>query len=153
MFDVLPYFWIPENNLHKRVRQDRVPYDLWDRQGFIKATPGDVIDYSYILQTIGECAKKFDVAELAFDRWGSTKIMQDLQEMGFEGKDAKNPKRRLVDFGQGYASMSPAVKEFLRLLLGKKLNHGNNPVLRWQASSVVCDSDPANKNRARRGAV
>jgi phage terminase large subunit-like protein len=141
-FDVLPYFWIPEDNLHARVRRDRVPYDLWQKQGFIKATPGEVIDYAYILAAIGDCVKKFDIAELAFDRWGSTKIVQDLQIMGFEKRDAKNnPKRVIVDFGQGFASMSPAVKEFLRLLLSKKLNHGGNPILRWMASNVVMDSD------------
>jgi len=132
---VLCRFWIPEESMHERVRRDRVPYDAWVRQGFITATPGNVIDYDYILHQIGEDAETFDLVELAFDRWGATKIQTDLMEMG--GPDF------LVQFGQGFASMSGPMKELEKLILGHKLAHGGNPVLTWMADNLVAREDPA----------
>jgi len=65
-----------------RVKRDKVPYDKWWREGYVEATPGDVVDYDYILQDIEELGKKVDIKEIAFDRWGSTLISQKLMEMG-----------------------------------------------------------------------
>ena len=132
---VLCRFWIPEESMHERVRRDRVPYDVWVRQGFVTATPGNVIDYDWILDQIYEDASTFDVKELAFDRWGATKIQTELMELFGE--------EFLVGFGQGFLSMSAPMKELEKLILGHQMAHGNNPVLTWMADNLVAREDPA----------
>jgi len=134
-YQVLPRFWIPEEAMVERSRRDRVPYDAWVRQGYITATPGSVIDYAWILHQIDEDAQAYDIREVAFDRWGATKIQTELMERG--GEDW------LVQFGQGYVSMSPPMKELERLILEHQLAHGNNPVLTWMANNLVVRQDPA----------
>ncbi len=132
-FIALPYFWIPEEGMRERSRKDRVPYEMWVRAGLIEATPGDVIDYKAIFKTIDKVAIRFDLKEIAFDRWGSTQIAQDLQDSGLT----------VMAFGQGYASMSPPTKELLNLVLAGRIQHGGNPVLRWMADNMVVRQDPA----------
>lgn len=132
-YQVLCRFWIPEEAMHERSRRDRVPYETWVRQGYITATPGNVIDYDYILAQIDEDAQMYDLHEIAFDRWGATRIVQDLQEMGLT----------VVQFGQGFASMSAPMKELEKLILSHRLAHGNNPVLTWMADNLVASVDPA----------
>ena len=132
---VLCRFFIPEEAMIERARRDRVPYPAWVRQGFITATPGNVIDYDFVLAQIDEDKQAYDVKEVAFDRWGATKIQTDLMELG--GEDW------LVQFGQGYVSMSPPMKELERLILDRKLAHGGNPVLTWMADNLVVRQDPA----------
>jgi len=134
-YQVLARFWIPEEAMIERSRRDRVPYDVWVRQGFITATPGNVIDYAWILHQIDQDAQAYDIHELAFDRWGATKIQTELMERG--GEDW------LVQFGQGYVSMNPPMRELERLTLEHKLAHGNNPVLTWMANNLVVRTDPA----------
>ena len=130
---VLCRFWIPEESMHTRSHRDRVPYEAWVRQGYITATPGNVIDYDYILSQIDEDAQIYDLKEIAFDRWGATRIVQSIDEMGLT----------CVQFGQGFASMSPPMKELEKIILGHKLAHGNNPVLTWMADNLVAAVDPA----------
>lgn len=134
-YQVLARFWIPEEAMIERSRRDRVPYDVWVRQGFITATPGNVIDYAWILHQIDQDAQAYDINELAFDRWGATKIQTELMERG--GEDW------LIQFGQGYVSMNPPMRELERLTLEHKLAHGNNPVLTWMANNLVVRTDPA----------
>ena len=141
---ILPKFYIPEDNMHDRVKRDRVPYDVWVRDEYVTATPGNVIDYNYIMHDIERDIEKYYVRELAFDRWGSGKIIQDLQEMGFEDEDKKHYRdRTLVKFGQGFLSMAHPTREFEKLIRGGEIAHGNNPVLTWMASNVVIKLDPA----------
>ena len=130
---VLPYFWIPEEGMKKRVRTDKVPYDEWVRQGFIKSTPGNVIDYATIRRDINEYSKTFEIKQVAFDRWGAIEMSQNLTEDGFE----------MVDFGQGYKSMSPPTKDLLKIVLDKKIRHNNNPVLTWMIDNLVVSTDAA----------
>ena len=148
---ILPRFFIPKDNMKERVRRDRVPYDIWSEQkgegseySLMIATPGNVIDYRWILDQVDKDAQAFDLKEIAFDRWGATKIVQDLQEMGFE-KPTLDPDaaKKLIDFGQGYASMAKPTKELERMVLAKEIDHGSNPVLAWMASNVVVLQDPA----------
>jgi phage terminase large subunit-like protein len=130
---VLPRFWIPEDNLQKRVHDDRVPYDVWLRGGFLNATPGNVIDYDYIFGQVERDAKEFKIEEIAFDRWGAARVINVLQSKGLT----------CVEFGQGFASMSPPMKELERLVMSHKIAHGNNPVLNWMADNVVINLDAA----------
>jgi phage terminase large subunit-like protein len=134
-YQALARFWIPEEAMIERSRRDRVPYDVWVRQGYITATPGNVIDYAWILHQIDQDAQAYDIREVAFDRWGATKIQTELMERG--GDDW------LVQFGQGYVSMNPPMRELERLILEHKLAHGNNPVLTWMANNLVVRTDPA----------
>lgn len=134
-YQVLCRFFIPEEAMIERGRKDRVPYPAWVRQGYITATPGNVIDYDFILAQVDEDMQAYDLREVAFDRWGATKIAQDLTELG--GEDY------MVQFGQGFASMSPPMKELEKLILSHKISHGNNPVLNWMADNLVARVDPA----------
>lgn len=133
IFRLLPFFWIPEDNMHDRIKRDRVPYDVWVRDGHVTATPGNVIDYAFIQHQLNELADFFFIKEVAFDRWGAAKISQDLMNDGFT----------MVQFGQGFASMSAPTKEMLALVLQERLHHGDNPVLRWMCDNLVVRMDPA----------
>ena len=95
-YAVLPHFWIPEDNIDLRVRRDHVPYDLWQRQGFLQTTEGNVVHYGYIEKYIERLGERFNIREIAFDRWGAVQMVQNLEGMGFT----------VVPFGQGFASMS-----------------------------------------------
>lgn len=138
-YEVLCRFFLPEDNMRERVRRDKVPYDVWARQGFITLTPGNIIDYAFILDAIRKDTEKYDLSELAFDRWGSQKITTDLQDIGFEVDGRKN----LIQFGQGFASMAAPTKELEKMVLAGEIAHGGNPVLTWMVSNTVVRSDPA----------
>ena len=132
-YDVLPYFWIPGDNMKDRITRDRVPYDSWARQNLIETTEGNVIHYGAIREKINELNKIFNIRDIAYDRWGASKLVQDLQDDG----------HNIVPMGQGYASMNAPTHELLKLVLEKKLNHGGHPVLRWMADNVTVKQDPA----------
>ena len=76
---ILPYFWIPEETLDLRVRRDHVPYDLWERQGTLMTTEGNVVHYGYIEKFIERLGEKFNIREIAFDRWGAVQMVQNLE--------------------------------------------------------------------------
>lgn len=137
-FYVIPYFWVPEETVDLRVRRDHVPYDIWERDGFIKTTEGNVIHYNYIEQFIEELGERFHIKEIAYDRWGATQLSQDLEGMGFT----------VVPFGQGFASMSPPTKELMKLVLEEKLAHNGHPVLRWMMDNIFIRTDPAGNIKA-----
>ena len=133
-YTVLPYFWIPSDNIDRRVRRHHVPYDKWVKEGVLTATEGNVIQYDFIEHKIAELRQKYEILEVAFDDWGATQMIQNLDEMGgFE----------LVRFRQGYKSLSPPSKEFMRLILGGNIRHGGHPVLRWCFDNVYVETDPA----------
>lgn len=135
---LMPFFWVPQEGIHKRAKRDRVPYDVWVKQGHIEATQGSVIDYEVIRARINELAARFHIKEIAIDRWNATQLATQLTGDGFE----------VVGFGQGYASMSAPAKELEKLILGQTLNHGKNPVLRWMASNVAIEQDAAGNIKA-----
>lgn len=143
IYRILCRCFIPAENMRDRVRRDRVPYDVWAKQGHVTATPGNVIDYAFILHQLDQDAKHFDIREMAFDRWGATKVIQDLQAMGFEEESQKHATRHLIDFGQGFASMSAPTKELEKMVLSREIAHGDNPVLTWMISNAVVRLDPA----------
>ena len=130
---VLPYFWIPEENMKIRVARDHVPYDVWNKKGFIQTTEGNVIHYGFIETFIDALGKEFNIKEIAFDRWGAIQMSQNLDNLGFT----------VVPFGQGFASMSPPTKELMNLVLSKRLAHSGHPVLRWMMDNIAIRTDPA----------
>lgn len=130
---VLPRFWIPGENAHKREKRDRVPYLTWERQGLITLTPGNVIDYDYIKAQILEDAKRFEIKELGYDPFNANQISVQLAGEGIE----------MVEVRQGFLTLSEPSKELERLVVSKMLAHGGNPVLRWMASHVAIETDAA----------
>ena len=132
-YEILPFFWLPEETLSLRVRRDHVPYDVWEQQGYVRTTEGNVVHYGFIESFIEELGTKYNIKEIAFDRWGAVQMVQNLEGMGFT----------VVPFGQGYKDMSPPSKELMKLTLEKKLAHGGNPVLRWMMDNIFIKTDPA----------
>ena len=132
-FVLLPYFWIPEETIPRRVKANSVPYDIWEKQGYIMSTEGNVIHYDFIEKFIMDLSEKYHILEIAVDRWNATHVIQNLEDNGLT----------MVPFGQGFASMSAPTKEFYRLLMEGKIIHGGHPVMRWMAGNVVVDTDPA----------
>lgn len=130
---ILPYFWIPEDNLTLRVNRDHVPYDMWERQGYLQTTEGNVVHYSFIEKFIERLGELFNIREIAFDRWGAVQMVQNLEGMGFT----------VVPFGQGFKDMSPPTKELMKLVLEQKIAHGGHPVLRWNMDNIYIRTDPA----------
>lgn len=135
---ILPYFWIPEDNLTLRVNRDHVPYDVWERQGFLQTTEGNVVHYGFIEQFIERLGERFNIREIAFDRWGAVQMVQNLEGMGFT----------VVPFGQGFKDMSPPTKELMKLVLEQKIAHGGHPVLRWNMDNIYIRTDPAGNIKA-----
>ena len=132
-YTILPFFWIPEDNMELRVRRDHVPYDVWEKQGYLKTTEGNVVHYGYIESFIEELGTKYNILEIAFDRWGAAQMVQNLEGLGFT----------VVPFGQGFKDMSPTTKELMRLTLDEQIAHGGHPVLRWMMDNIHVRTDPA----------
>lgn len=135
---IIPYFWIPEDTLDLRVKRDRVPYDVWERQGYLQTTEGNVIHYGYIEKFIESLGERFNICEIAFDRWGAVQMVQNLEGMGFT----------VVPFGQGFKDMSPPTKELMKLTLEQRIAHGGHPVLRWNMDNIFVRTDPAGNIKA-----
>ncbi len=130
---IVPYFWIPDDNLKKRVNRDHVPYDVWKAQGHIRTTQGNVVDYRRIEADIKEIASEFVIKEIAYDRYNATQIILNLMDEGLT----------MVPFGQGFKDMSPPTKEIFTLVLKNKIVHNMNPVLRWNFDNVCVETDAA----------
>lgn len=126
-------FWAPRERARERSRKDRVPYEAWASQGHLTLTEGSVIDYDAIRRDINALGEVFQLKEIAADRWNATQIITQLTGDGFD----------VVAFGQGYLSMTAPTKELLNLVIGNRLAHGGNPVLRWMAANVATESDAA----------
>ncbi len=82
-YEILPFFWMPEENIDLRVRRDHVQYDLWERQSFLLTTEGNVVHYGFIERFIEELGEKYNIREIAFDRWGAVQMVQNLEGLGF----------------------------------------------------------------------
>lgn len=137
-YSVLPFFWLPEDSIDLRVRRDHVPYDVWQRQGVIETTEGNVVHYAHIEKFIEELGTRYNIREIAFDRWGAVQMVQNLEGMGFT----------VVPFGQGFSSMSPPTKELMKLVLEQKIAHGGHPVLHWNMDNIFIRTDPAGNIKA-----
>lgn len=135
---IIPYFWIPEDTLDLRVKRDHVPYDVWERQGYLQTTEGNVIHYGYIEKFIEKLCERFNIREIAFDRWGAVQMVQNLEGMGFT----------VVPFGQGFKDMSPPTNELMKLTLEQRIAHGGHPVLRWNMDNIFVRTDPAGNIKA-----
>lgn len=125
--------YLPEDEALNKENKNRVLYERWAKQGWLTLTPGNVADYNWIKRDILTLCADLTMEEIAFDRWNSSQLVTDLLEEGVP----------LVEFGQGYASMNPAMKDLERVVHGGQLQHDGNPVLTWAMGNLVAVNDPA----------
>lgn len=130
---VVPRFWIPGENAERRAVKDRVPYPTWISQGLITAHEGNRLDYGFIRKDINKLRERFNIRSIAVDPWNATQLALELQGDGFE----------MMEFRQGFGSMTGPTKELLAMIGAGQICHGGNPVLRWMASNAATLEDPA----------
>lgn len=130
---VVVWFWVPKDDITKRSERDQVPYDVWAREELLEVTPGNTTDFTFISAFITRLAGSFDIREIAYDRTFAGEIIQDLKQEGLD----------LVEFGQGFLSMGAPTAELHRLIHAGQLQHGGDPILRWNASNLTVATDPA----------
>jgi phage terminase large subunit-like protein len=134
-----PYFWMPEDGIHERSRRDRVPYDLWAEQGYIRTTPGGSVDYEYVVADLADIFSTASVGQVMFDRWRIDVFNKELERAGLDWP--------MEPHGQGYKDMSPALDTLEAELLNGRLRHGMNPVLTMCAANAVVTRDPAGNRK------
>ncbi|WP_219061427.1 terminase TerL endonuclease subunit [Pseudomonas sp. UMAB-08] len=137
--DVESTFWLPEDGLTEKSRNDRVPYDQWARDGFLETCPGRAIEYDFVAEYLRTVFDRCDVQVINFDRYNMRFLKPCLIRAGFSEEELS----RFHEFGQGFQSMSPALREFESMLLAKKLRHGMHPVLTMCSANAVTVTDPA----------
>jgi phage terminase large subunit-like protein len=126
------YLFMPEENIKKASKRDKVPYDQWVKDGYVIATPGNVVDYDRILAKMEETRTFFDLQAISFDPWNASSVATGGAKLNIS----------MVPVSQNFAGISPPCKEFERLLVGKKLWHPNNPCANWAANNVQVRTGP-----------
>jgi phage terminase large subunit-like protein len=140
---VKPTFWLPSEGLEEKSRADRVPYDVWAKDGKLMTTPGRAIEYEYVAEYLRGVFDSCNVKSIAFDRYNIKFLMPWLEKAGFTDSELE----KFVEMGQGFKDMSPAIRELESLLLAKKLEHGLHPVLTMCASNATIVTDPAENRK------
>src|ERR1700734_260327 len=141
---VIPFFYAPEESVAIRTQRDRIPYDLWRSLGFLTVTPGKVRDDEFIRRDINRCARMFDVKELRFDPHRTLLLLNQLQADGFK---LDGESRKLEGHQQGFISMHDPTTRVLTMIKNAGFEHGQNPVLSWNADNLVVISDAAGNQK------
>ena len=139
VWHVQPHFWTPEKGLQDRAKRDRCPYDVWERQGYLRTTPGASIDYSFVARDMAEILGELDVQGIAFDRWRIDLLQRELDAIGLD--------LPLIEWGQGFRDMTPALDALEAELLNGRVAHGAHPVLTMCAANAVVTKDPAGSRK------
>lgn len=139
VWQVQPHFWTPEKGLQDRAKRDRCPYDVWERQGFLHTTPGASVDYSFVAADMAELLADLDVQGVAFDRWRMDVLQRELDAIGLD--------LPLIEWGQGFRDMTPALDALEAELLNGRVAHGAHPVLTMCAANAVVTKDPAGSRK------
>jgi phage terminase large subunit-like protein len=158
------WFWKPKGSLHEHEKRDRVPYSLWEKQGFIKTTPGMSIQYSYIATEIAEVSKVYNIIAIAFDRYRIDDLRNAMDEIGLQSYIEHKDKDgvpvieqgmgiRMVPWGQGYISMTGAVEALEGAVLNRTLVHDMHPCLTWNISNAMVVSDAAGNRKLDKSIV
>jgi phage terminase large subunit-like protein len=145
VWHVRPTFWLPGAGLAEKARADRVPYDVWAREGALLTTPGPTVDYQFVAAFLWEFCAANDVRKIAFDRWNWLKPW--LSKVGFAEGQLEGDDAIFEPLGQGYQSMSPALRDLEALLLNGRLAHGGHPVLTMCAANATVQADPAGNRK------
>lgn len=147
IWHVKPTFWLPGDGLAEKAKKDRVPYDLWKKQGFLLAAPGKSVDYKYVAEWMKGQFDRYNIRKVAFDRWGMRHFKPWLLESGFDDAfvDA-----HFEEMGQGTQSMSPALRDLEAEILNSRIAHGGHPVLTMCAANAVVEGkDSANRKLSK----
>lgn len=139
VWHVVPHFWTPEVGLFDRAKKDRQPYDVWARQDYLHTTPGATVDYEFVAQDMAAILSELNVQAIAYDRWRIDLLRKELTAIGIE--------LPLVECGQGFKDMSPAIDALESELLNSRVAHGNHPVLTMCAANAVITKDPAGNRK------
>lgn len=126
-------FWLPEGAVERVPEVRKQLYRGWIEAGALQITPGNATDYAFVKEAILEDCGRVHLQQLGFDRWGATQTAIELASEGLP----------MAQMGQGYATLGAPTKELERLVLLGRLEHGNNPVARWQVGNAVVRTDPA----------
>lgn len=138
-WNIYPYFWTPEKTMRDRAKTDRVPYDVWAKQGVLKTTPGSFVDYAVVIRDIAEIISDFDIAAIAFDRWRIDLLKKEADLIGLA--------LPWVPFGQGFKDMAPALDTLEAAMLNGRVRHGMHPVLTMCAGNAVVIMDAASNRK------
>lgn len=147
LWHVKPTFWLPGEGLAEKSRTDKTPYDVWHKQGHLRTTPGRTVDYEFVAATLWQDCQEMDVRKIAFDRWNWRHLKPWLLKAGFTEAQLEGDNAIFEQMGQGYQSMSPALRDLESDLLDGRIAHGNHPVLTMCASNAVVTSDPAGNRK------
>src|SRR5262245_9387666 len=121
-----PEFWLPKDGLREKSRLDRVPYDIWSAQGCLHAVDGKSVDYDFVAYRLHQVFTTYNIKKIAFDRWNFKHLRPCLVRAGI---DEQVIEEKFEEFGQGFQSMSPALRELETLLLNQRIVHGDHPVM------------------------
>lgn len=143
VWHVKPTFWLPAEGLREKSRADRTPYDVWAEKGFLRTAPGRSVDYEFVAATLYVDCERMDVRKIAFDRWNFRHLRPWLVKAGFAEGQVEGDNAIFEEFGQGFVSMSPALRTLEGDLLDGNVAHGNHPVLTMCAANSVVTSNPA----------
>lgn len=139
--DVVPFFWMPEDTLHRRAQEDAIPYGLWAEQGHLRVTPGPAVDYATVLEAVvDELAPRYGFQEVAYDPWSATQFAQQLEAKKFTP----------VEVAQNMKRLSEPAKLFEALIRSRRLRHDGHPVMRWCVENCAVYEDPAGNIRPKK---
>lgn len=147
VWQVLPTFWLPREGLREKSEKDRVPYDKWADAGLLETTPGRTVEYDYVAAKLFQWHREQPFRKIAFDRWNYRHLKPCLQRAGFADHELEGDTSVFEEFGQGFASMSPALRTLESLVLNGQLAHGNHPVLATCAANATVVTDPAGNRK------
>jgi phage terminase large subunit-like protein len=136
---IKPWFFAPGIGLGDRAARDRAPYDVWRDRGQLVATSGASVDYSTVAEHLCALCDDWDVAAIAFDRWRMDVFKTELARLGRE--------LPLVEFGQGFRDMAPALDALEGELMAERICHGGHPVLTWCAANAIVTKDAAGNRK------
>lgn len=147
VWHVKPTFWLPGDGLRDKAKADRVPYDVWHSQKLLEAPLGPTVDYEFVAHHLREQFETLDIRKVAFDRYNWRHLKPWLLKAGFTEEQLEGDKAVFEQFGQGYASMSPALRDLESLILNKKIAHGGHPVLTMCMMNATVKSDPSGNRK------
>ncbi len=132
---VLQMYWLPEDLLEQRVREDKIPYDLWQEQGLLRTCPGNKVHYKYVKEWFEEVQKEYDIYifKVGYDSWSATYFVEDMTNCF--GKNTMEP------VIQGKKTLSGPMKNLGADLKKKRIIYNNNPILKWCLTNTSVDVD------------
>jgi phage terminase large subunit-like protein len=143
---VVPYFWLPEEGLLDRDRKEGGHYRTWRDLGLLETTPGRAINFKAIIKRLAEIRAQYQLVRVAYDRFGIKSFKAQCDELGVQ--------LPLVEMGQGFVSLNPAVQALEAAVLDRRIHHGGHPILRWQVSNVAIEMDPSgNRKPSKKRAI